>query len=456
MVLCLCIIPLSFYVSVKNYAQRVSDYQQEVQTYQQQSEGQISAHFNAEGIHPPSPLSIFSQGLGNSMPYKVVTTRGESYKIEYVQPDYKQDLMGKIDFAYIVVMVLSILALVFTFNAISGDKENGIFRAILSNPVLRRQILLSKLIGNYIVFSIPFLISIFVALLIVYASGIVPIFSAQLFPSVLAMIGISMLFLFALFNLGLWMSAFTRSSTLSINVLLLIWIVISLVIPKVSPIISEVIYPVESSNVFEAKRKAIKENFTREMEAEESKVGDEIDKKYHALDQINNWEAKQEEFDEQVTPIREKYGQLIVSEIGKITTDYNLRRDKQNRISKTISNLSIINSANKLLAEFSATGVAEAENFIKQAKQFHETVEQSIYNNYNIKTYRTTRTTNNSYIKKEGFDPSKVQTPTMDNYKHVSLSETFQQNWSDIMLLGFYCLLFFVAAFVCFIRFDVR
>jgi ABC-type transport system involved in multi-copper enzyme maturation permease subunit len=445
-------------VSVKNYAQRISDYHQEVQTYKEQAEGRVHGHFQAEGIHPPSPLSIFSQGLDNRMPYKVKTSRDGQYTIEYATPDRKEDLMGKIDFAYIVVIVLSILALVFTFNAISGDKESGVFRAVLSNPVLRRQILMTKLIGNYIVFSIPFLFSMLIALLVIYYSNLIPIFSTKIFPSILVIIGISMLFLFALFNLGLWMSAFARSSTLSINILILIWILLGLVIPKVSPIISEAIYPVESTSVFEVKKKSIYQNMIREQEKEEGELYESIRTRLRPETSgiSSDWTDINTEYDEQVAPIREKWELAIASEIDKLTVDYNLRCKKQNRIAKIISSLSIVNSANNLMAEFSATGYSEADNFLNQAKQFQNNVQQNLYDKFVYKIYKTGGSTMSQMSAVGEFDANKAPVPLLDNYKHVSLSEAFQQNWSDIMLIGFYCLLFFVAAFVCFIRFDVR
>ena len=82
LLLCVSIIPLSFYVSTRNYAQRLSDYQQEVQAYRDEA-GSVYSHFVAEGVHPPSPLSIFSQGLNIKMPFKVKTSREGSYRIEY-------------------------------------------------------------------------------------------------------------------------------------------------------------------------------------------------------------------------------------------------------------------------------------------------------------------------------------------------------------------------------------
>ena len=172
LVLCLSIIPLSFYVSVKSYSQQLSDYQQEIQVYKDNNSGSVGAQMKAEGVRKPSPLSIFSRGLDNKMPYKVITSRDEGYKIEYAKPDNKKDLLGEMDFAFIVAFVLSILAIVFTYSSISGDKENGTLRVVLANAVYRRQIITAKLFGSYIVFLIPFLLSMLVALIVVYYSGI--------------------------------------------------------------------------------------------------------------------------------------------------------------------------------------------------------------------------------------------------------------------------------------------
>ncbi|MDR2038612.1 MAG: ABC transporter permease [Bacteroidales bacterium] len=457
LLLCICIIPLSFYVSVKNYSQRVSDYQQEIQTYKdQQSKNGADAFFAAEGVHPPSPLSIFSRGLDEKMPNKVITSRDGQYKIEYAKPDNKQDLLGKIDFAFIVVFVLSILALVFTFSAISGDKESGIFRLVFSNPVLRRQVLISKLLGNYIVFSIPFLLSLLLALLVVYLSGLIPIFSAQLFPSVLIMIGISMLFLFALFNLGLWISAFAKNSTLSINILLLIWIIIGLVVPKVSPIISEAIAPVESTSVFDAKKTLLYKNFTNEQIKEERELYEKLRIQFQPKSEgISSSNDLNKEYDKEVIPIRKKYEERIVDEINKLTIDYKIRCDKQNKIAKAISSLSIINSTNNLMAEFSGTGYSEANNFQEQAKQYQEMIKQILYDKIEHKIYYSQYGSSTSTSIPSGFSDN-FQIPVLDHYKYLDVSQTVRQNWIDILLLFFYCILFFVGAFASFLRFDVR
>ncbi|MDR1172370.1 MAG: ABC transporter permease, partial [Bacteroidales bacterium] len=420
--------------------------------------GEVGAYMAGEGVHPPSPLSIFSRGLDSKMPYKVITSRDGNYKIEYAKPDNKKDMLGEIDFAFIVSFVLSILAIVFTFSAIAGDKESGVLRGILSNAVLRRQVLMAKLLGNYLVFLVPFLLSMLVALLVVYFSGIIPIFSAALFPATLAMIGISLVFLFALFNLGLWISALARNSILSINVLLLIWIVLGLVIPKISPVIGAVIYPVESTSVFESKKALLRVNILKEQSKEEIALFVELRTllRPEATGISSGWDDITGAFDEKVIPIREKFEQQLISETDKLTSDYTMRCDQQNRIAKSIARLSPIHSVNNLMAEISATGYSEADNFLQQAGQFQATVKQEVYDQYNIKNYHSGDGSVSMQMTADGFDAQTVPIPAIDQYRHIPVGKVLQQNWVDIMLLCLYSLLFFVCGFISFLRFDVR
>jgi ABC-type transport system involved in multi-copper enzyme maturation permease subunit len=456
LVLCLSIIPLSFYVSVKDYSQRLSDYDQAVQMYRDIT--QVGANMEAEGVHPPSPLSIFSRGLENKMPYKVITSRDGNYKIEYAKPDSKKDLLGEIDFGFIVAFVLSILAVVFTFNCISGDKEQGLLRAILSNAVYRRQILLAKLLGNYLVFLVPFFLAMLIALLVVHFSGIISVFSADILPAILLMTAISLVFLFALFCLGLWISALTANSTLSINVLLLLWIVLGLVVPKISPIISASVYPVESNSVFEAKKALLRENISKEQRAEEIDLYEKLRTQFYPEENglSTGWIEVNAAYDEQVVPIHEKYEQRLGTETSRLTDDYTMRCNRQNNLARAITCLSPVGIVNNLMAEFSGTGYAEADNFIRQAKQYQETVKQEIYDKYIIKSYYSKSGSSSRMSSVEGYDSKTMSVPVLDNYKRLSLGAILQQNRLDILLLCIYGLLFFVCAFVSFLRFDVR
>jgi hypothetical protein len=118
--------------------------------------------------------------------------------------------------------------------------------------------------------------------------------------------------------------------------------------------------------------------------------------------------------------------------------------------------MSPISSISNLISEFSGTGNSEIDNYMQQAKQFQATVKQEVYDRYEYRVYRSGGSTS-SWVNKIGeFNDKEISVPVLDNYRFGSIAQIFQQNWIDVALLGFYCLLFFVCAFVSFLRFDVR
>jgi len=159
-------------------------------------------------------------------------------------------------------------------------------------------------------------------------------------------------------------------------------------------------------------------------------------------------------YDEQVLTIREKYEQLLATETEKLVNDYNMRCNKQNNIARSIARLSPIHAVNSLMAEFSGTGYSEVNNFMQQAKQYQMDVAHNYYDKIIIKTYKGKHSSMSIGSGVPEDVPKEV--PVLENYKYISVSQIFQQNWVDIALLGFYCLLFFVCGFVSFLRFDVR
>ena len=83
-----------------------------------------------------------------------------------IRPDYTQ-----IDWVFIIALVLSFVAILFTFDAISGERERGTLRLTLSNSVSRGAVLFAKFLGAFLSISIPFLIGALIGLFLFYTSG---------------------------------------------------------------------------------------------------------------------------------------------------------------------------------------------------------------------------------------------------------------------------------------------
>ncbi len=100
-----------------------------------------------KGFRHPALLSVFTQGFESTVP--------RFY--EFSQEGYKQgesssgdesilSVQGKIDFVFLLQMVLSLIGLLFASDVIAGEKESGTLRAMLSNSLPRDKILIGKII----------------------------------------------------------------------------------------------------------------------------------------------------------------------------------------------------------------------------------------------------------------------------------------------------------------------
>ena len=123
-------------------------------------------------IHkPPAPMSIFVRGLdpiqGRSIPVQSVQSNRLKLSPASVEPLLK--LFPPLDLGLVVQVVLSLFVLLFTYDAVCGEKEAGTLRLTASFPVPRDRLLLGKLAGALflilVAFGLPMLLGFAVVLL---------------------------------------------------------------------------------------------------------------------------------------------------------------------------------------------------------------------------------------------------------------------------------------------------
>jgi ABC-type transport system involved in multi-copper enzyme maturation permease subunit len=461
--LCVILIPLGMYVSLKDYEQRLQDYQTSVQQYEQRSKGNMfSGDFGAEGYRPPSPHSVFSRGLKDKLNMKVTTQYDGNYRIEKLSQDENQQavLFGKIDFAFIVSTVLSLLALIFTFSTVTGEKESGTLRLIVANSIPRWKVIFSKMMGSYFVFLVPVFLSFFVGLLILNGSEMLSL-SSRHFGMIAIVLVITVLFLFCVFNLGILVSVLTHRTIVSMISVLFAWVLLALVIPKMSPMIAQVVHPVQSRQVVDMEKALVLGEIHREKEKAEAelykkvlaKAGLGVDR---AFDDSEETEQAQKEYDKQKGPMIRDYQERMSKEARRIEEDYLNQRRAQEAIATNLSRLSPICCFTYALSEMAGTGTSEIENFSRRAQQFQETMKRNFYDNFVFSEYRTENRWTGGFYRKEGFDPDKFPVPHLSGYSHIGLTGSLNICWIDIVLLALFSILFFAGAFVSFLRYDVR
>ena len=177
LLMCALLIPLTLSINYRRYSQNVTDYQESVKrTRTEAKENPPNASDPNVEVSKfflkPTPLSVFANGLEEALPtYLGMTRNGVRQGSAGVSQASVAYALGNLDFLFIVGTVFSLLALLFTFDAVAGEKEAGTLRINLSNPLPRDVFLWSKLIGGYIVFVVPFLVSFLLGLLLIVWQG---------------------------------------------------------------------------------------------------------------------------------------------------------------------------------------------------------------------------------------------------------------------------------------------
>jgi len=465
--LCLLLIPTGTYVSLKDYGQRHDSYNESMRLYKERSEGNVGINFRAEGYRPPSELSFLSAGLESSIPNKIMTSNSGRFSIESESgSDMSQsELFGKIDFQFIVSYVLTLLAFIFTFASITGEKENATLRLIMSNQVPRWKVILAKILGNYMVFLAPFVIALLFMMLIITATGSFNIFSVEILLKIGAIVLISMLFLLSMFSLGILVSTMTKRSMTSMVVLLFIWVVFALVVPKLSPMTAEALYAVKSQQVLTMEKRIAGDAIYNDYKEKQIDLLDRIALDYGVEDEGELFgnivplesEKALEQYNEEKVPLDIEYEKRISSEMRKLDENYKNNKRTQTTWARNLSRISPISSFAYIVSEIAGTGLLERENIEQNARIFQDEVKESVYDKFEQREYHTSG--GSSYFSsnsKDGIKSEEIPVPMMSSYVRKPLAEILQAEWVDIMLLLIFNVLFFAGAFVRFLRYDVR
>ncbi len=279
LVLCLALITASTFVLTKDYKVRLESYGKSAKLHTDALKAaRTHSDISPTVDRPPSPLGFLCIGsdkeLGNTVEnvsYREIpreaTGQGSGNPLMSVFPS--------LDMALIIQVILSLLALLLAYDAFSGEREQGTLAITLSNPVPRHSILLGKLLGGMISVALPLAAGTLVGLIVVLTSG-----SVALDGSAWARIGLvflcSLLYISAIFMLGMLVSARTSRSATSLVILLFIWVASVMLMPNMGPYVARHISKVEDKAVVDAKREVLDGEFwnaTYQFGREQARAG---------------------------------------------------------------------------------------------------------------------------------------------------------------------------------------
>jgi len=235
-VICLMLISASAYVAIQDYERRLNDYNVAVREHRDEIQGSRTySEVRPKVDRKPNPLSIFNKGmdrrLGNTFNARIsaVPMIYDGERHGAYNPFLA--LFSSIDLAFIFQIVLSLLALLFAYDAISGEREGGTLKLMMSNPVPRSSVLMGKYLSALLSLFWPIAVSIIIALLMIMFSGKVSLTGGH-FLRILLFVVVSLLYVSLFYLIGLLISTKTRRTATSLMLAMFVWVFLTLIYPN--------------------------------------------------------------------------------------------------------------------------------------------------------------------------------------------------------------------------------
>jgi len=170
------------------------------------------------------------------------------------------------DWTFIIGLIVSLAAIIFGYDAVSGEKQTGTLRLISANPVPRAQVLWGKFLGLAAVLGTILAVGFLLAVTAAVILGHIPLQGGD-FLRIHIFFATSVLYALVFLALALLISSATHSANVSLILLLLLWVVLVVVIPGTGGIVAKSLRPTQSQSELEGKlrkgRQAIEAEFRR-------------------------------------------------------------------------------------------------------------------------------------------------------------------------------------------------
>ena len=228
---------LAALVGVESYELRLAEYQTSQERHANVAKGVlVYSQLQPEIERPPEPLSVIDRGLearlGRELRLSIYEIPVEATGEEEGGNPFMVSFRD-FDSTSVVRLVLGLLALLLTFDAIVGERDDGNLKLTLAGSVVRTTVLLGKYCGALAAVLCPLALSMALTLWIMVGRGPIDLAPFQ-WRRVAAILLVYVLYLSVMVGLGLVLSLWARSTSSALVLSLLAWLVIVVLIPPVA------------------------------------------------------------------------------------------------------------------------------------------------------------------------------------------------------------------------------
>ena len=454
LLMCVLLIPLTLSIGYRNYQQNLVDYQESVklaniEEAKMNPKMELKPELEVSKLFlKPAPLSVFANGLGDALPsYLGMTRNGITQGAPTLVSDSLSYLLGHLDFLFLVGTVFSLLALLFTFDAVAGEREAGTLRVTLSNSLPRDLFLWSKLIGGYLVFVVPFLVSLLFGLLMLVWQGF-PLGEPEIFPRVLSLIAVSLLYIGVFFAIGTVISTYLDNSKTALIIAFTVWVFAVLITPRVGFLAAKFIAPTQTSQSVYLEKTALRENFNAELEEKKKKIHEEYwkDRQQPSFDEqiANTIAGGTSGVDKEMQPVEEEFRQKFKESADEIDRRYKRDKARQESVGETLSRITPTSSLIYLTTNLTQTGKTKRDNYFQAGNRYYDALDadwfSKVVDHVSMRMMIPTDTV------------TITQPPSLEN---MTLGEVLRQSMVDLLLLCFFAVVLTTVAFLKFFRSDI-
>ena len=300
-VLMIILLPVLMLANALIYGFGDSGYREEVDTYNLATErrlsrvkddaetslGRLAMRGPGEIYKRPSRFKFCADGadelIPNSIPLSERAGAGrgggiaaeeynwrEVWTLEYLPSNHGSDAttLIKIDWVFIGIF-MSFFVILFTFDAIAGERVHGTLSLMMSNQISRAQMLLAKYLGAFVTLMVPLTLGILMNLLIIYLSGSIPFNSSDCLR-ILGMVGLFALHISIFIFLGLFFSSRVSNAITSLVWLLLTWVGLAFIFPSLLGLFVGTLDPIPSIEIVSSRKRAQLSNIEDEFQPMET------------------------------------------------------------------------------------------------------------------------------------------------------------------------------------------
>ena len=463
--LMIILLPVLFVANALMYSLGGDGYMVQVNTYNRQGTQQTKHIENSankslaelalvgpgEILKAPSRLIFCADGANAQIPRAVKMVSGGSWSRtgQHETEDYKwtppwtleyplQIKSGsamqrvKIDWVFIGVL-MSFFAILFTFDAIAGERARGTLSLIMSNTISRGQVLLGKYLGAFLTLMVPLIMGILISLLVILLFGNIP-FASSHWLRILGIVGLFALLVSIFIFLGLFFSSRVSNAITSLVWLLLTWVFLAFVFPSLLGIFVGNLNPIPSVD-----------EVSMQKEAQLGQLRDEFRPNGGASSKLSK--AASVENPEATRLWATYFSREIETKTqfadGQIDSQF-----KQVQLARDVTQISPIATFQYAMEGLANTGIVSYMNFVKQARRYRQTFIDF------VKTEdQGDPESLHIYPVKEGLSQKPVDPDAVPVFEERI---SYRSVLSQVGLLVLFNLLFFVMAQVSFLMSEIK